>query len=191
MKTTFIAAVAVLTVFAAAAQTGAYNIAKQQARRASEMNNAEQERIAHAAKDPAPPPAPAPVDPALEATLKNIKELQATLTAIGKGDGTDAVQKTALLNQLTAAAVSGKKPAAETVKKLADHLNKTVAGKKTIEAQKLARALRALFNASHLTETQQKALLEDVRKIFAAADAPVPESAAVMMDLQAVVEATQ
>src|ERR1700759_4635512 len=77
-----------------------YVIAKQRARDVSEQNNNEQSRIQKAAADPAP----APMDPALQATLQNIGDLQANYAAIVNSDGAaDPAQKTSLLNNLSQA----------------------------------------------------------------------------------------
>ncbi|HEV2693886.1 MAG TPA: hypothetical protein VG347_13415, partial [Verrucomicrobiae bacterium] len=94
-----------------------YTIARQQANRVADQNNAEQARIQKAAADPA-----TPMDPALQATLQNIGDLQGNFaTYINAEAVPDAAQKTSLLNNLTQAA-QGTKASADSVKKLAADL---------------------------------------------------------------------
>ena len=180
---------------AAHAQVGAYNIAKGQAKRANESNNAEQQRIANATTDPSRPNAAAPAapaDPVREATMKNIADLQTDFTAFNNAAGTpvDAAQKAALLNDLSTAAL-GKKPAAASVQKLAGHLITATSGKKNPAAQKLARNVHALFNSNHLTAVQQTALLEEVKKNLTAAGAAPGDASNVFDDLTGVIEETK
>ena len=195
MKT--LAAFFLMVSLAAHAQIGAYNIAKERAKRANESNNAEQQRIANAAKDPSRPnaaaPAPAaPADPVLETTMKNIADLSADFTALNNftGEKTDPAQKAALLNDLSAAAL-GKKPASASVQKLAGHLITASSGKKNPAAQKLARNVRALFNGSHLTAAQQTTLLDDVKKNLTTAGASAEDANNVFDDLKGIVEETK
>ena len=183
---------------AAHAQSGVFNIAKQQARRANDANNAEQQRIDNAAKDPAPrtpPAAPpsAPADPVREATLKNIADLQANFTALGNltRTQTDPAQKAALLNDLSAAAAAGKKPAAASVQKLATHLIAATSGKKNSALPLLARNVHALFNGSHLTAAQQTMLLDGVKKNLTAAGASAEDVENVVADLKGVADETR
>ena len=177
------------------AQLGAFNIAKGQAKRANEANNAEQQRIANEARDPARPnvlaPA-APGDPIREATLKNIADLQADFTALNNftGEKIDATEKAALLNDLSAAAL-GKKPASASVQKLAAHLISATSGKKNPASQKLARNLHALFNGSHLTAAQSTTLLDDVKKNLTTAGASAEDAGNVFEDLKGIVEETK
>ncbi len=174
------------------AQIGAYNIATAQAKRANEANNAEQQRIANATTDPTHPnliaPA-APGDPVREATLKNIADLSADFTALNSasGDTVDAAQKAALLNSLSSAAL-GKKPNSSLIQKLASHLIAATNGKKNPAPLKLARNIHALFNASHLTATQQTTLLDEVKKTLMAAGATSDAADNVFDDLKNIVE---
>ena len=177
---------------AAQAQVGAFNIAKEQARRANAANNAEQQRIANATTDPSPPNAAVPADPVRAATLKNIADLQGDFTAFGNltGAPADAAPKAALLNHLSAAAL-GKKPAAASVQKLAGHLMAAATGKKNAAAQKLALNVHALFNSSHLTAAQQTTLLDEVKKILTAAGTSADDVSEVVDDLKGIVEETK
>lgn len=193
MKT--LAAFFLMVALTASAQVGAFNIAKERAKRANESNNAEQQRIANATTDPSRPntAAPAaPADPVREATLKNIADLQTDFTAFSKATGTqvDATQKAALLNDLSAAAL-GKKPASISVQKLAAHLITATSGKKNSASQKLARNVHALFNSSHLNAAQQSALLDEVKKNLTAAGASADEAGNVFDALKGIVEETK
>jgi hypothetical protein len=184
-----------LASLTAHAQLGAYNIAKDQARRANDANNAEQQRIANATTDPSRPNsgAPAvPVDPVRAATLKNIADLEADFAAFNNSTSTqaDAAQKAALLNDLSAAAL-GKKPASASVQKLAAHLIAATTGKKNAAQQKLARNVHALFNASHLTDAQQTTLLEEVKKNLTTAGAAAADAENVFDELKGIVEETK
>jgi hypothetical protein len=179
------------------AQVGAYNIAKGQARRANEANNAEQQRIENATRDPVRPntpgqPAPPPADPIREATLKNIGDLQSDFTALNNVTGaeTPAAQKAALLNDLTAAAL-GKKAASASVKTLADHLIAVTSGKKNSAPSVLARNVHALFNGSHLTAAQTATLLDGVKKNLLAAGASETDAGNVVDDLKGIADETK
>jgi hypothetical protein len=190
-----LAAIFLLGALTVQAQVGSFNIAKEQARRASAANTAEQQRIANATTEPARPNtavAAAPADPVREATLKNITNLQADFTAFNKSTGppVDAAQKAALLNDLSAAAL-GKKPASASVQKLAGHLITATSGKKNAAPQILARNVHALFNSRHLAAAQQTALLEEVKKNLTAAGASASEVGDVLDDLKVIIEETK
>jgi hypothetical protein len=183
------------------AQEVNYNRAKQQARRDSALNDAEQQRIRGAASEPVAPPAAAeaapaaPVDPTLQATLNNITSLQSDFAALSKftGDKPEASQKISLLNNLSAAA-QGMKASTTSVKKLAEDLMTAVSGKKKIasaQQTKLAREVHALFNSAHLTAAQQQSLLADVQKILMAGGASLDEAVNVVTDLKAVAAETK
>lgn len=181
-----------LVSVAAQAQIGAYNIAKQQAQRASDANAAEQQRIAGATADPTRTSGSAPADPMLEATLKNVAALQGDFTALNifNGAQVEASQKAALLNDLSTAAL-GKKPASNSIQKLAGHLVAASLGKKNPATQKLARDVHALFNASHLTVTQQASVLDDVKKNLTGAGAALEDIVTVQADLKGIAEETK
>jgi hypothetical protein len=117
-----------------------------------------------------PPSAPAtpPVSPALQATLQNISALRADFNALGKSTEVkaDSPEKKSLLDDLTAAA-QGVKPSPTSTSKLADSLA-AIAGKKIADAQnqKLAQDIHAIFNSSHLSQTQQETIFSDAQKIL-------------------------
>ena len=182
--------VALLGVLLAAGTTFAdpYTIAKQRARQTSEQNNAEQARIQKAAADPVQ------TDPALQATLQNINGLQVNFSECIKAEGApDATQKASMLNNLSQAA-QGTKPSAALVKKLANDLVPALAQRKKItvaQQKKLATAIHALFNSSHLSATQQKTMLDDVQKTLIDAGVSVDDAVNVVTDLKQIAEATK
>ena len=94
------------------------------------------------------------MDPALQATLQNIGDLQANFAAFVNSDGApDPAQKTSLLNNLSQAG-QGTKASSDSVKKLAADLSPALAQHKKITAvqqRKLAVDTHALFNSSHLS----------------------------------------
>ena len=172
-----------------------YGIAKQQARRDAAMNDAEQQRIANeanggnrAAAPGAAAPAPVPMDPALQATLGNINSLQGDFTSLTKTTGTpDATAKVALLNDLSQAA-QGKKPATATIKKVADDLRTSLtnATKLTpVQLKKMAGQIHALANGAHLTDAQQKTILDDLQKVLTDAGANLNDTVNLVTDLKA------
>src|ERR1035441_1464763 len=129
MKKSIVIVCAVFTAGILPAQEVNYSIAKQQARRDSAQNDAEQQRIQREAGGAAPSapgaPAPAPaapMDPALQATLANVASLQTDFAALinSPGDKPDPAQRISLLNNLSQAASGAKKASANSVKKLAD-----------------------------------------------------------------------
>jgi hypothetical protein len=155
------------------------SIARDQARRAA--------GTAPAANAPAAPQQP-PADPAVTAAMQNIASLQADVTAIRAAADTNAAaeQRTSLLNNLSAAA-QGKKASTASLKKLAGDLIEGLAGKKKVAGadQKLAQALRAFSNASHITEAQQDSLLNGVKKILAEAGVTSGHADKIIEDLKA------
>jgi len=190
-------------LIAGVSQADPYNIAKQQAHRASDQNTAEQQRIQNAsggpaqsgAAAPAPAPGAPPMDPMLQATLNNINSLQADFATFSSSasDKPDPAQKISLLNNLSQAAQSKKAPS-EAVKKLADDLQAAVSGKKKLAAasqKKLAAEVHALFNSSHLTDAQQKTMFDDVQKILTEAGATLDDAVNVVTDLRKIAEATK
>lgn len=178
-----------------------YYLATQQARRDSAMNDAEQQRIQKEANGgsqagvAAVPGPVTPVDPALQATLKNISSLQLDFAqVIAAGDKADSSQKVALLNDLTQAA-QGTKASADSVKRLADDLMTALGGGKIklVAAQqtKLARDIHALFNSSHLSSAVQQTLLDDAQKTLTNAGAALADGVNVTTDLKAIVGETK
>ena len=202
MKKSIIFAGVLLTVGTVLAQEVNYSIAKQQAKRASGQNDAEQQRIQREANGPAAAsvaPAAAvpaaPIDPMLQATLNNISGLQSDFAALSNftGDQPDPAQKVSLLNNLSQAA-QGAKASSTSVQKLADDLLTAVAGKKKLPAAqqtKLARDVHALFNSSHLSAAQQQSLFTGVQKILTAGGASLDDAVNVVTDLKAVAAETK
>lgn len=184
------------TALTANAQVGAYNIAKDQARRASAANTAEQQRIDNASRDPAHPapaaPSTPPADPVLGATMKNISDLQVDVTGLNRltSGEASAAQKAALLNDLNAAS-AGKKASAASVQKLSEHLIVAVSGKKNAAPQVLARNIHALFNGKHLTDVQVSTLTDAVKKNLQAAGASEAEAESVVQDLKLIAAETK
>jgi hypothetical protein len=179
-----------------------YDLAAKQARRASDQNNAEQNRIGREAgggqsqspQSPSAPTAP-PMDPALAATLNNIADLKADLDALNQAAdaAAGAELRVSLLNHLSSAAGTGKKAATASIKKLADHLIAAASGRKNLAAQnpKLARSLHALFNGAHLSATQPETLLTGVKKALTEAGVPAEDADNLVADLKQIVAETQ
>ena len=184
------------------AQEVNYSIAKQQARRTSAQNDAEQQRIQRASGDPANAATasgaagPAePMDPVLQATLNNVSGLQSDLAALKNStDGKpDPAQKVSLLNNLSQAA-QGTKASSTAVKKLADDLSTAVAGNKRLtkaQQTKLAREIHALFNSAHLTPAQQLSLFNDVQNTLTDGGVTLDDAVNVVTDLKAVAAETK
>jgi len=167
-----------------------YVIAKQRARDTAEQNNNEQSRIQKAAAEPAP----APMDPALQATLQNIGDLQANFATYVNADGQpDPAQKTSLLNNLSHAS-SGTKATSTSVKKLAADLTPALAQRKKLTAihqKKLAVDIHALFNSSHLSAVQQKTMFDDVQKILTEAGVAQTDAENIVTDLKKIADETK
>jgi hypothetical protein len=197
MKTIVVGACGLLAAGHLVAQN--YNMAIQQARRASAQNDAEQQQIQHATGGSGGgqgaaggAPAPAPVDPALQATLSNISSLQIDFAAVVNATGDKADTKVSLMNNLSKAA-QGTKASANSVKKLADDLLTALSGKTKLTAPQqtaLAREIHALFNSSHLSSDQQEKLLAGVQKILTDAGAELDDAVNVVTDLKAVATET-
>jgi len=177
-----------------------YYMATQQARRDSAQNDAEQQRISkETGSSPGGPAAggaaPVPMDPALQATLKNVSSLQSDFaTAINStSDSPDPGQKVSLLNDLSQAA-QGTKASSASVKKVADDLLKDLSGKKKLTATqqtKLAREVHALFNSSHLTATQQQTVLTDIQTTLTDGGASLDDAVNTVTDLKEVMAETK
>jgi hypothetical protein len=175
-------------LIASSAFADPYVIAKQRARDTAQQNNNEQARIQNATAEPTP------MDPALQATLQNIGDLQVNFAAYINADGQpDPAQKTSLLNNLSQAARGTKAPA-DSVKKLAADLTPALAQHKKItvaQQRKLAVDVHALFNSSHLSAAQQKTMFDDVQKILAEAGAAQDVVDGVVADLKKIAEETK
>ncbi len=174
-----------------------YVMATQQAKRASDQNAAEQQRIQNAAgagSASSPAASVAPMNPALQATLNNIHSLQANFTDLGNSTSPtpDSGERISLLNNLSSAA-QGNKASAESVKKLADDLLAGVSGKKLSAAQqtRLARDIHAAFNSSHLTDAQQKVVFDDVQKTLTDGGVSLDNAIDIVVDLKKVSSETK
>jgi hypothetical protein len=183
---------------AGGAMADPYSMAIQQARRASDQNASEQQRIQNAAGN-APgqtfAPSAVPLDPALQATLSNISSLQTDLNALNNSTAgqPDSGQRISLLNNLSAAA-QGPKASSDAIKTLADDLLLAVTGKTQItpaQQTRLARDIHALFNSSHLTEAQQKLMFDDVQKILTDGGVSLDYTVNVVTDLKKISSETK
>jgi hypothetical protein len=196
MKTRIAAFCALLLAGAAGADP--YSMAIQQARRTSDQNAAEQQQVQKAAGSPGQSGAGAsttPVDPALQATLSNISGLQTDLGALtsSTADKPDPMQRISLLNNLSSAA-QGTKASSDSVKKLADDLLTAVSGRKQITSAqqiRLARDIHALFNSSHLSDAQQKLVLDDVQKTLTDGGVSLDAAVDVVTDLRKISSETK
>jgi hypothetical protein len=134
------------------------------------------------------------MDPALQATLKNVAGLQSDFAGlVASSDKAGAEQKNALLNDLSQAA-QGTKASTDSVKKLGEDLLTAVTSRTKLAAAqqtKLAREVHALFNSSHLSATQQQTLLNDVQKTLVDAGATLDAAVDVVTDLKGVVAQTK
>jgi hypothetical protein len=186
-------------VFIAASASAQYNIAEQQARRASQQNDAEQQRIANAAgsgqagqPSQSAPSAP-PADPMLQATMQNITSLQADLAAFVNADQPDPAQKNSLLNNMSQAA-QGKKAASDSAKELAKDLQTALTGKKSLAAvqqKQLAAYIHAAFNGSHLTDAQSEKIFNAAQKVLTDAGVSSDDAINIVTDLKKVASETK
>jgi hypothetical protein len=174
-----------------------YSMAIQQAQRVSNQNAAEQQRLQNqegGATQPAAPGQNSPkADPVLAATMQNISGLQADiagLNAVTDKPATD--QKISLLNDLSSASQTTK-ASSDSVKTLTKDLMTALAGQKIAAAQqtKLAREIHAIFNSSHLTDTQQQTILDDVQKTLTDAGVSLDAATDVVTDLKKVAVETK
>jgi hypothetical protein len=190
-------AILMLGLIAGSVRADPYSQSIQRARRTSDQNNAQQAALMEPQEVTAPAaatPAPAPTDPVLAATLKNIASLQAdfaVLTAAATNTVT-ADQKMALLNDLAAAA-QGTKAAKASIQNMADQLIAILPGKKIAAAQQtqLARYVHAAFNGAHLNAAQQQLIFEDAQKILVAAAVPAADAARLVELLKAAAAETK
>jgi hypothetical protein len=197
MKKTISVTLAALLTVSAYAQN--YYMAEQQARRVSQQNDAEQQRIANAAGNvggaaaaPAPPGAP-PADPMLQATLSNIANLQADLAGFAKSDQPDAAQKNSFLNNASQAAQS-KKASPDSAKELANDLQKALAGKTNLTAvqqKQLAAFIHATFNGSHLTDAQSEKIFTTAQKVLTDVGVSTDDAVNVVTDLKKIAAETK
>jgi hypothetical protein len=185
----FVCSMLVLSLFVASTWGQAETIVRERAKKLVNQNNARQ------GVPPPMPPAPAPVqpiapppNPALNATLQNIAELQNDLSVLE----TNATIKTQLVANLNAAA-QGTKPSAGSISKLADDLTTGLSGKKLSQDQrhKLAQFCHAIANGSHLSATQEQAVFDGVTKSLESAGVAPGDIAKIVADMKVIVGETK
>ena len=201
MKTRAVVLAGVATAFFAAnLPADPYSMAMQQARKTSDANAAEQRNLQQqsggGAGQSSAPAAPAPMDPALKATLSNINSLKADIGAYNSVDAgqADSSQRVAMLNDLSAAGQGPNKATPDAIKKLATDLITAVSGNKKLTAAQqtqLGRDIHALFNSSHLTDAQQKTLLDGAQKILTDAGISLDNAVDVVTDLKEIASQTK
>ena len=200
MKTRAVVLAGVATAFFAAnLPADPYSMAIQQARKTSDANAAEQRNLQQQSGGGAgssTPAAPAPMDPALKATLSNINSLKADIGAYNGVDAgqADSGQRITLLNDLSAAGQGPNKATPDAIKKLASDLITAVSGNKKLTAvqqTQLGRDIHALFNSSHLTDAQQKTLLDGAQKILTDAGISLDNAVDVVTDLKEIASQTK
>jgi hypothetical protein len=173
-----------------------YSMAIQQAKRASDQNNAEQQQIQNqdgtSGSTRSGSGQAAAANPALAATLQNITNLQGDFVMVINANGDKADQKIALMNDFSSAS-QGAKASANSVKELAKDLMTAMAGNKKLEAQqlKLAREIHAVFNSSHLTAARQQTVFDDVQKTLTDAGVSMDAAIDVVTDLKTIAAETQ
>lgn len=191
MKISFLLPVMLLAAGTALADVN-YNMAIQEAKRVAHTPGPGQ------SQPPQRPPAVShkapPVNPELAATMKNIADLRQDIAAVVQAEDAAAAdqQRVPLMNHLAAAAM-GTKASPKTVKKLAGDLI-TAIGRRPVSAPQqsiLARNLHALFNCAQLSATQQKTLLDAVKKILNRSDVAPADATKVIVDLKAVTVETK
>jgi hypothetical protein len=166
---------------------GVYNMAKQQAKNVANNESAQQGGYPPAAPAQSNPQ-PAPPDPALQATLRNISNLRVDFEDFDS----NPTNTVALVKDLNEAA-QGAKPPATDVAKLAQDLATTIAGNQKLHAQhqKLAQYAHAMFNGSHLSPAQQQMVLDAVKKILTDGGVSTDDSAKVISDLKTIATETK
>jgi hypothetical protein len=170
-------------VAASVSAQGVYNMAKQQAK-----NAAGQESQPPGGAQPATPPQNVPPpNPALQATLQNIAALRADFESLETG----ATNAPPLTNDLTAAA-QGVKPSAASVAALAQALTTALGGNKNLlsQNQRLAQFVHAVFNSSHLSETQVQSVCDNLQKILTHGGVSDDDAATTVRQLKKIADAT-
>jgi hypothetical protein len=171
-----------------------YSMAIQQAKRASDQNNAEQQRIANQDGGNSSAPGQAvTADPNMAATLQNITNLESDFSAVITANGDPADQKIALLNDFSAAA-QGTKASSASVRTLAKDMMTAISGNKKLEQPqqlKIAREVHAMFNSSHLAPDRQQAVLNDLQKTLTDAGVSPDAVTNVVTDLKTIASETQ
>ncbi len=131
---------------------------------------------------------PAPPDPALQATLRNIANLRADLDNLDSNP-----TNTVPLRKDLVIAAQGTKPSPASVEKLSKTLAAAVAGNAKLRAQhqKLAQYAHALSNGAHLTATQQQVILDNVKKILSDGGVPAEDVTTVIGDFKTIATETK
>ena len=163
---------------------GVYNMAKQEAKNVA--NGAPPQ--GNGSPPMAANPAPAPPDPVLQATMRNVNNLRVDF----ENFGANPTNTVSLTKDLTEAA-QGAKPSPESINRLAQSLAAAVAGNKKLQPQhqKLAQYVHALFNASHLQGGRQQTVLDAVKKILSDGGVPADDVTKVLDDLNAIATQTR
>ena len=152
------------------------------------QRQAETQGAAPVASQPPPQPVAPPPNPALVALQLNISNLAKDL-----GDlQADPTKKQPLINDLNLA-VQGTSPAQASVTKLTEDLALALTGKTLPLEQrtKFAQYLRAIFNSSHVSPTQQRTIFEDARKIFQTGGVTTENADKIIGDLKTVAGETK
>ncbi len=133
-------------------------------------------------------------DPVLAATLRNVANLHADFSALGKLAPTNstATQKQLLLNDLATAA-QGAKPSPASVSKLTDDLVTASAGKVKTDTtqQTLAQYVHAIFNSSYLSPAQQQMIFDNVQKTLQSGGASPEDATNVVNDIKTIATETK
>jgi hypothetical protein len=184
---------------ASVASADPYSMAIQQAQRVSNQNTAEQQRLqnqeggANSTQPAAPGQSSPKADPVLAATMQNISGLQADIAGLNAvTDKPTTDQKISLLNDLSVASQTTK-ASSDSVKALTKDLMTALAGQKiaAVQQTKLAREIHAIFNSSHLTDTQQQTIFDDVQKTLTDAGVSLDAATDVVTDLKKVAVETK
>jgi hypothetical protein len=173
-----------------------YSAAIQQAKRVSHQETESNRRLIEN-----PPPTPQPqsgpsqtADPVLQATLKNIHNLQSDFATLARLTSTASIttEKQGLTNDLAVAAL-GKKPSPQSLVKLADDLAAVIVGSNKLLPQhlKLAQYVHAISNSSQLTEAQQQMIFTDTQKILVTGGAKPDDAAKVVNDIKTIASETK
>ena len=187
MKLLLVLFCAMLTAGSISAQ-GVYNMAKQQARDVANGGSSQPNEASPASPPPQYNPPPAPSDPALEATLRNINNLRVDFEGFDSNPTNTEPLKIDL-----AAAAQGAKPSPATVARLAQDLVAVFAGNEKLhpQRQKLAQYIHAVFNGSHLSPAQQQMVCDGVQKCLSDGGVTSDDSANVINDLKAIANETK
>jgi hypothetical protein len=135
-----------------------------------------------------------PTNPTLQATLSNIAALRTDFAAVNActNGAPDPGRKGLLLKNLGEAA-QGTAPTPDAIQKLANDLLLTTVGREKMQPQQLtlARDIHAVFNASHLSDEQQRMIFKEVGNILKGAGAQPADTGMVVSDLQEIADTTK